>query len=72
LGPLTAVNETLMVEILLYFSITHGVNFQKKKKPMHFIIMTGKPKVLLYIYPKIKLDKLKSDKKKIIGRTKSN
>jgi hypothetical protein len=31
---------------------------------MHFIIMMGKPKVLLYIYPKIKLDKLKFDKKK--------
>jgi hypothetical protein len=26
--------------------------FSKKKKPKHFKILEGKPKVLLYIYPK--------------------
>jgi hypothetical protein len=37
--------------ILFQFPSTQGVNF-RKKKPKHFKILEGRPKELLYIYPK--------------------
>jgi hypothetical protein len=33
-------------------SLHPGVNFRKKKKPKHFKILEGRPKVFLYIFPK--------------------
>jgi hypothetical protein len=37
-------------------SLHPGSKFLKKKKPKHFKILEGRPKVLLYTYPKISDD----------------
>jgi hypothetical protein len=51
--------------------MTQGVNFREKKKPMHFIILTGKPRCYNIFTLKFK-DKLNHQRSKRVSAYRKN